>query len=354
MPTVAQLTVPAAVLLWLAAQRLSSLLSAVTSLSLAVLALYTGYWLLWYLRRAFFNGLVDPKGKCVLITGCDTGFGHMLARQLASDGFFVFAGCLDANGVGAKYIENAENTLVLQMDVTKEEEISRALEVVESQMDGRELWAVVANAGVACLGYIEWQPMSRVRSVFDVNTFGALTVSTTFLPLLRKSRGRLVLVTSFLGRVTMPEYLAYCMSKSATSSMADGLRRQYFNNGLRVCIVEPGAYRTALVNHFRMEELFDRDLQLLPDRVRKGVNEKVVNYFKHTADILHSMFMRSELQEVVDAMKMAVQEKLPRASYSPGATTLGLLRLLHNVTPAELVDEVMDAARRLSTLVKRK
>ncbi|KAH7939188.1 hypothetical protein HPB52_008130 [Rhipicephalus sanguineus] len=285
MPTVAQLSIPAAVLLWLAAQRLPSLLTAVTNVSLAVLALYSGYWLLWYARRALFNGLVDPKGKCVLIT---------------------------------------------------------------------ELWAVVANAGVAYLGYVEWQPMSRVRSVFDVNTFGALSVSTAFLPLLRKSRGRLVLVTSFLGRITMPEYLAYCMSKCATTSLADGLRRQYFNNGLRVCIVEPGAYRTALVNHLRMEELFDRDLDLLSDRVRKRVNDKVVAYFKHTADILHSLFMRGELQEVVDAMKMAVQEKLPRASYTPGASTLNVVRWLHNVTPTELVDEVMDAARRLSTLIKRK
>ncbi|KAL3195134.1 hypothetical protein MRX96_045754 [Rhipicephalus microplus] len=354
MPTVAQLSVPAAVFLWLAAQRLPSVLSAVTNVSLTVLALYCGYWFLWYSRRALFNGLVDPKGKCVLITGCDTGFGHLLAMQLAREGFFVYAGCLDGNGAGAKYIKNVENTLVLQMDVTKEEEINQALEVVESHLDGKELWAVVANAGVAHLGYIEWQPMSRVRSIFDVNTFGALSVSTAFLPLLRKSRGRLVLVTSFLGRITMPEYLAYCMSKCATTSLADGLRRQYFTNGLHVCTIEPGAYRTALVNHLRMEESFDRDLDVLPDRVRKRVNDKVVAYFKHSADILHSTFMRGELQEVVDAMKMAVCETLPRASYSPGATTLNVVRWLHNVTPAELVDEVMDAARRMSTLIKRK
>ncbi|XP_037580992.1 retinol dehydrogenase 7 [Dermacentor silvarum] len=354
MPTVAQLTIPAAALVWLAAQRLPSLLSAATNLSLVVLALYSGYWLVWHARRALFNGLVDPKGKCVLITGCDSGFGHMLAMQLAKEGYFVFAGCLDENSDGAKVIKNAENTLLLQMDVTKKDEISEALRAVECHLEGRELWAVVANAGVACLGYIEWQPISRVRSVFDVNTFGALSVSTAFLPLLKKSRGRLVIVTSLLGRMTMPEYLAYCMSKCACTSLADGLRQQYFNRGLRVCMVEPGAYRTALVNHSRMEEAFDRDLELLPDRVRKDVNQKVVAYFKHTADVLHSSFMRDELQEVVDAMKMAVQEKLPRASYRPGATVLGLVRWLHNIAPAELADEVMDAARRISTLVKRK
>ncbi|KAH9380034.1 hypothetical protein HPB48_006148 [Haemaphysalis longicornis] len=62
-----------------------------------------------------------------------------------------------------------------------------------------ELWAVVSNAGVPTLGYAEWQPMSRVRTVFDVNTFGSLEVATAFLPLLKKAKGRLVFVTSWLG-----------------------------------------------------------------------------------------------------------------------------------------------------------
>ncbi|KAH9380032.1 hypothetical protein HPB48_006150 [Haemaphysalis longicornis] len=85
------------------------------------------------------------------------------------------------------------------MDVTKEEEIQAALQTVQETLDDKVLWAVVANAGVSSMGYIEWQPMSRVRSVFDVNTFGALSVATAFLPLLKKAQGRLVMVTSAFG-----------------------------------------------------------------------------------------------------------------------------------------------------------
>ncbi|XP_077494727.1 D-beta-hydroxybutyrate dehydrogenase, mitochondrial-like [Amblyomma americanum] len=244
--------------------------------------------------------------------------------------------------------------LVLQMDVTKEEEVSRALQAVEDSLDGRDLWAVVANAGAASLGYIEWQPMSRVRSLFDVNTFGALLVSTTFLPLLKRSRGRLVLVSSVFGRMTMPEFVAYCMSKCAVTSLADGLRRQYFNRGLHICTVEPGGYRTALHDQSRVEQEFDRDLNLLPERVRKCVNGRSVANFKHTAHVLHSAFMRDDLQEAVDAIKTAVQETVPRASYKPGGPPLGIVRWLHNIAPTEMADEVIHTARRISMLMTKK
>ncbi|XP_077494728.1 retinol dehydrogenase 7-like [Amblyomma americanum] len=354
MVTVSQVTIPAAITLWLLASQSPLLLSAATNVGLALLTLSGAYWFLWHARRALFNGLIDAKGKAVLITGCGRGFGHMLAKQLASDGFFVFAGCSNENSDGAKALKKVENILVLQMDVTKEQEIDRAYQTVEDRLDGKELWAVIANAGIAVMGYIEWQPISRVRSVFDVNTFGALSVSTTFLPLLRKSRGRLVLVSSYYGRLTMPEFVNYCMSKSALTSLADGLRRQYFSRGLHVCIVEPGAYRTDMVNHSRMEQLFDHDLKLLPERVRERVNDKSVANLKHSADVVHTAFMREDLQEAIDPIKMAVRERIPRACYKPGGPLLAVVRWLYNIAPDEVADEVIHEIRRLSMLVKRK
>ncbi|KAL1442418.1 hypothetical protein MTO96_030821 [Rhipicephalus appendiculatus] len=199
----------------------------------------------------------------------------MLAKQLAEEGFFVYAGCLNESSENAKLLGSSANIRVLQMDVTKEEEVARAFQIVVKTLDGRNLWAVVANAGVGSMGYIEWQPLSRVRSVFDVNTFGVLSVSATFLPLLKVSGGgRLVLISSILGRVTLPECLAYCMTKSACITLADGLRRQYLNRGVHVCTVEPTAYRTAIMDHAKMEETYDRDMALLPEGIRSAINHR--------------------------------------------------------------------------------
>ncbi|XP_077529395.1 retinol dehydrogenase 7-like [Haemaphysalis longicornis] len=354
MITLAPLTIPTALLLWHIACRMEWLLDIATITGLLLITLSSAYWGLWHIRRIFFNGLIDPTGKCVLITGCDTGFGHLLAAQLASEGFFVYAGCLDENGHGASLHKERDNIRVLQMDVTKPEQIDQALETVEATLDGGELWAVVSNAGVPTLGYAEWQPMSRVRTVFDVNTFGALAVATAFLPLLKKAKGRLVFVTTWLARFTLPETVIYCMSKSASNSLADGLRRQYYNTGVHVITVEPGGYRTAMTDHKLMEETFDRDTALLPKRVRMKLEERATEDMKRGLDMLHSTIIREDIQEVVDALKSAVSERLPRTTYKPGGFLDGLLRLFNNTAPVELVDGVIDFARRIAIRLKIK
>lgn len=354
MTTVPKLTLPLTAVLWLLLPRVPWVLDVATNVGVLLLALCSAYWLLCYARRVFFNGQVDPSGKSVLITGCDTGLGHVLVKQLASDGFIVYAGCMDENGAGAKLLKNCNNVHVLQMDVTKENEIARAVESVENNLDGKVLWAVVANAGVPGVGYIEWQPMSRVRSMFEVNTLGALSVSTAFLPLLQKSKGRLVFVTSFFETVTMPECLGYCMSKQACRTLADGLRRQYASRGVRVCTIAPGAYRTYLSDHDTLFEIFDRDLELLPEKVRRDISEKSTARLKRRANFILSAFMRDDLQEAVDAMKMAVRDRMPRVTYRPGGWLLGTCTWLHDITPTEMVDEVIEGVRWYATVAKQK
>jgi 3-hydroxybutyrate dehydrogenase len=61
------------------------------------------------------------------------------------------------------------------------------------------LWAVVNNAGIATVGNMEWMSIQTVKRVFDVNTFGPVAVTNAFLPLLRRSRGRVVIVSSLAG-----------------------------------------------------------------------------------------------------------------------------------------------------------
>ncbi|CAN8023192.1 unnamed protein product, partial [Ixodes persulcatus] len=176
-------------------------------------------------------------------TGCDTGFGHLLAKRLAKEGFYVFAGCLFSDGKEAKELLSSPNVHALQLDVTKEDQVELALEEVKKNLGGRVLWSVVANAGVPNTGPVEWQSMARIRFVFDVNVFGVVLVGKRFLPLLEDSGGRLVIVSSGFGRVTLPGTTVYCMTKHASISLADGLRREYYERGVHVCTIEPWAYK---------------------------------------------------------------------------------------------------------------
>ncbi|XP_037503601.1 estradiol 17-beta-dehydrogenase 2-like, partial [Rhipicephalus sanguineus] len=95
------------------------------------------YFLAEFIWRVARVSLVSGHGKAVLITGCDTGFGHLLAKYLARDGFLVFAGCLDAKGEGALSLKKQSNVKVLQMDVTKDVEIDGAHRVIKEELGTR-------------------------------------------------------------------------------------------------------------------------------------------------------------------------------------------------------------------------
>ncbi|CAN8008244.1 unnamed protein product, partial [Ixodes pacificus] len=161
---------------------------------------------------------VTAKDRAVLITGCDSGFGQELAFRLDRRGFQVFAGCLFPEGEGARKLrENGSaNVVILPLDVTKDDQIERAVVDVKGKLQGRvsraraistptsslcvflvaDLWAVVANAGIIYAAELEWGKMEPLCKMFDVNVFGVVRSVRAFLPLVRKARGRVIVSTS--------------------------------------------------------------------------------------------------------------------------------------------------------------
>ncbi|KAH9380038.1 hypothetical protein HPB48_006146 [Haemaphysalis longicornis] len=102
--------------------------------------------------------------------------------------------------IGAVELSKYPNVHIVQMDVTKDNDMEDALVLVKNSLGSKVLWAVVANAGISISGLIEWQSMQSIRKVFEVNVFGVVRVCKKFLPLLRKSRGRVILVSSVFGK----------------------------------------------------------------------------------------------------------------------------------------------------------
>ncbi|XP_010119163.1 PREDICTED: estradiol 17-beta-dehydrogenase 2-like, partial [Chlamydotis macqueenii] len=153
------------------------------------------------LSSAYLGGhaLLPVGDRAVLITGSDTGIGHALAKYLDNIGFVVFAGVLNKDGPGAEELRRtcSQRLSVLQLDITNATQIKEAYLKVSEKVQNTGLWGIVNNAGI--LGFPadgELLPMSTYRQCMEVNFFGAVEVSKTFLPLLRKSQGRLVNVSS--------------------------------------------------------------------------------------------------------------------------------------------------------------
>lgn len=304
-----------------------------------------------FLWRRLFVTLVNGDGKAVLITGCDTGFGNMLAKRLAQQGFMVYAGCLDSNSEGAMVLKKSRNVKVLQLDVTKDNQIDEALESVKQDLGSNELWAVVANAGIPNSGLIEWMTMESIIKVFDVNVFGVVRVAKKFLPLLKKCRGRMVVVTSAYGSCTFPLGTAYCMTKYAVVSLVDGLRRELHGKGVDVIAIEPTLYNTAINGNVGSLRAVETDLKKQAPEVVADYTEAEVKGWLKMATNFYAYNMRENISEVVDQMVAAVTETDPKTCYpATGPLEYASLCALRTL-PNEAVDCLVLCTRKIINLL---
>uniref|UniRef100_A0A8C0GIU1 Retinol dehydrogenase 5 n=1 Tax=Chelonoidis abingdonii TaxID=106734 RepID=A0A8C0GIU1_CHEAB len=200
----------------------------------------------WYLRDR--QTLASVQDKHVFITGCDSGFGHMLAKRLDRKGFRVLAGCLTQKGAANLQRSSSPSLRTTLLDVTSSESIQQAVEWVRAEVGEKGLFGLVNNAGVANpIGPTEWMRIQDFRQVLAVNTFGLIEVTLGFLPLLKQARGRVVNTSSVLGRLSANGG-GYCISKYTVEAFSDSLRRDMYHFGVRVSIVEPGFFKTAVTS----------------------------------------------------------------------------------------------------------
>jgi NAD(P)-dependent dehydrogenase (short-subunit alcohol dehydrogenase family) len=183
--------------------------------------------------------------RVVLVTGCGSGIGLAVAREAARAGHVVYAGLRDpASGLAPE-----AGPVPVALDVTRAADREAAVERVVRER-GR-LDVLVDNAGVALGGFLEQIEEDELRGVFDVNVFGAWAMARAALPHLRAARGLLVLMSSMSGRSALPGLGAYAASKFALEALGEVWRHELAPFGVRVVLVEPGAYRTEIFGRNR-------------------------------------------------------------------------------------------------------
>lgn len=310
-------------------------------------ALLISYKMAGLVSSAFVTQ-VCGEGKAVLITGCDTGFGHRLAKRLSRKGFMVFAGCLSSSSDGAEKLKLHSNVNVLQLDVTDQKQVDDALDTINKQLGNRVLWSVVANAGIGAGGLLEWLTTETVAKVFDVNVLGALRVIKKFLPLLKKSRGRVVALASPLGHFTVPMVAPYCMTKHAVVSMMDAFRRECNIRGVDVVTVEPSAYRTSIVQMYNVpKEQLMRELRQQAPEVIADYTEEEIDGAVRAMDKFTQLLIREDPEECVDILERAVTETNPKTHYHSPWGLDRLYPLLIMSLPSEVADFVINLTRNL-------
>lgn len=281
--------------------------------SLAVLALVAAVWFFRDSRQ--ITGIHE---KHVLVTGCDSGFGELAARQLDRRGFHVIAACLTEPGASRLRAAASPRLKTLLLNVTDSASVESALERVRSETGGRGLWGLVNNAGISVpIGPVEWMQLEDFKKVLDVNLFGLIEVTLKCLPLLKKARGRVVNVASILGRLSLTGG-GYCLSKYGVEAFSDSLRRDMMHFGVKVSIIEPGFFKTQVTDLGLIEEDLKKRWNNLPAEVRRAYGDSYLQDYKKAQEFSMKILASSDLSKVTSCMQHALSSRYPRTRYSAG------------------------------------
>ena len=180
--------------------------------------------------------------KAVLITGASTGIGRNMAERLAGEGYFVYAGARKDKDLAE--LDAIDNVRAVRLDVTSQEEVDAAVALIAEE--GRGLWGLVNNAGVATSGTVADMDNSDLDFVLEINVNGVLRVTRAFTPLLVESKGRIVTTGSISGILSRAGGSAYSMSKHAMEAFVDSLADEMAPAGVEVSLIEPGSYKSKI------------------------------------------------------------------------------------------------------------
>lgn len=181
--------------------------------------------------------------KVWFITGASRGFGRVWADAALKRGDKVAATARKLESIAGLNEKYGANVLTLELDVDKPDQVKAA--VTQAHAHFGRLDIVLNNAGYSLVGTIEEASADDVRALYETNIFGPLAVIQAALPLLREQGGGHILGTSSnLGHVVLPVIGYYCSSKWAFEAIHESLAAEVKPFGIKVTIIEPGAYAT--------------------------------------------------------------------------------------------------------------
>ncbi|WP_017812653.1 SDR family oxidoreductase [Paenibacillus shenyangensis] len=266
----------------------------------------------------------SAPSRIAIITGSSSGFGLLIALNLARQGFVVIATMRDLSRRTALEEQAAQQGVTdriqyVQLDVTDEQSLATAVQSIYRQHGHIDV--LINNAGYAAGGFVEHVPMQAWRDQLETNVFGLIAVTRAVLPIMREQRSGLIInMSSVSGLAAFPGYAPYATSKFAIEGFSESLRHEMAPFGVKIVLVEPGSYRT---------DIWDKGLSSIhtkPDSPYQPQLDAVLRYSRHSAE--HAPHPR----QVADLIGRIVNHKHPRLRYPVGQGS-GLLVMARKLLP---------------------
>ncbi|MFC2102243.1 SDR family oxidoreductase [Bacteroidota bacterium] len=245
--------------------------------------------------------------KSVLITGCSTGIGFSIATHLDSLGFKVFAGIRNEKDK-ENLLKNSSPLLEpVIIDVTNEPSIKEALYHISAETE-YPLYGLVNNAGIGISGVVEATSVEAFRQLIEVNLLGLHAVTVASLPLLRKTKGRIVNIGSSSAFIAAPGGSAYAASKFAVRAYSDALRTEVMPFGMFVSLVSPGPIES---------DIWEKSL-VYKKKLRANTSAELINLYQPFIDFGDKILERIKPIPAIHVAKKAehaLTAKNPKCNY---------------------------------------
>lgn len=181
--------------------------------------------------------------KTWLITGCSSGLGQSLARAVLASGANAVVTARDPGRLADLVAAHPQRALAAALDVTDPAAIAATLAQAEARFGAVDV--LVNNAGYGYRGAVEEGDAAEVAALFATNFFGAVAMIKAVLPGMRaRAAGTILNISSIAGRLAAPGSGYYSASKFALEGLSDALRKEVAPLGIRVTVIDPGAFRT--------------------------------------------------------------------------------------------------------------
>ena len=255
--------------------------SPLIMISFVSLCLLFTYWVISKIRY-LFRCSINPKSKCIIVTGAASGIGLKTTKTLLKMGCHVYAIDLSISAL-EDTLGSFDDVTLIQCDVTKSTQIRQLYNKVCS--DGHLIYGIVNNAGIpgpnAPLTEI---PMSSIDLVFNINTFGPIRFINQFKHHLIETEGCVVNISSIAGIIASPFLGPYCASKVALEFITDVYRREFasylpqgsdpYKKPVRIVAVNPWFANTNIYSKSRQ---LTNQIRLQPgalrDRIEKALSK---------------------------------------------------------------------------------
>ena len=186
---------------------------------------------------------IHSNSKVWFITGCSRGFGKIWTDAILKRGDKVVATARDLQKILPLKETYGDQVLPLTLDITKSDQITKAVEAALKYFGKIDI--VLNNAGYGLISTVEEANSEDLKALYATNVMGPHSLLKAILPYFRKQQsGHVLGVSSGLGHLCQPLIGHYCATKWAFEAMHESLSMEVASMGIKVTILEPGAYKT--------------------------------------------------------------------------------------------------------------